>query len=292
MNDPALPERELDRIIAGALAEDAVGNDVTTRLLIAAGLTGSGAVLSKDEGIACGLEVARRVFLKIDPGLLTQTLVKDGEAVRPGDKLMTVSGRLAGILSGERVTLNFLQRLSGIATLTSRFVEQVSGYNVSIYDTRKTTPGLRTLEKYAVRMGRGQNHRLDLADGVLIKDNHLAVLRKLGMTLPDIVSRAKLGAPPGLRVEVEVTSIKEALEAAGAGADIIMLDNMSLEDMKEAVTLIAGRALVEASGGIDLSNVRKVAMTGVNIISIGALTHSYRSLNMSLEIDPGSVKSG
>ena len=213
-----------------------------------------------------------------------EILIKDGTPVQPGDIVATITGSVTGILKAERTALNFLQRLSGIASLTAQYVAEVSGFKAKIVDTRKTTPGLRLLEKYAVRMGGGYNHRLHLGDAVLIKDNHIAALRAMGLGLKDIVAKARKNAPAGMTIEVEVTSAREAVDALKAGADIIMLDNMSVSEMKQVVNMVAGKAKLEASGGITLANVRQVAMTGVDIISIGALTHSYKALDISLEI--------
>ena len=211
-------------------------------------------------------------------------MVEDGSEVRRGDVVVVVEGRTASILVAERVALNFLQRLSGIASLTRLYVEAIEGLNCRIVDTRKTTPGLRTLEKYAVSVGGGHNHRFHLGDGVLIKDNHLAILRSRGMGLKEIVAMAREKAPFTLKVEVEVGSVEEAEEAMKAGADIVMLDNMSVESMRRAVDLLKGRALLEASGGINLDNVRRVAEVGVDFISVGALTHSAAALDVSLEL--------
>lgn len=217
-------------------------------------------------------------------------LIKDGDPVQPGDTAATVTGSVISILKAERTALNFLQRLSGIASLTAQYVAATSGLTAKITDTRKTTPGLRLLEKYAVRMGGGHNHRLHLGEAVLIKDNHIAAMRTLGISLKDIVAKAKQNVAKGVTVEVEATSTPEALEAVEAGADIVMLDNMSPDEMRQAVKLVSGRAKIEASGGITLANVRQVAMTGVDIISIGALTHSYRALDISLELEPPTLK--
>ena len=280
-----LPWEQVDHIIDLALAEDISHGDPTSESLIPAGLEGRAAILAKDKGRLAGVEVALRVFLKVDPWLRVEVLIADGAEIKPGDIIATVSGKVAGILKAERVVLNFLQRLSGIASQTARYVAETQGLAVRIVDTRKTTPGLRPLEKYAVRMGGGQNHRMHLGDAVLIKDNHLAALRVQGMKLKDIVTRAKQNAPQGLTIEVEVNTIEEALEAVEAGADIIMLDNMNTDEMSRAVSQISGRAKVEASGGITLDNVREVAMTGVDIISIGALTHSTKALDISLELE-------
>jgi nicotinate-nucleotide pyrophosphorylase (carboxylating) len=215
----------------------------------------------------------------------------DGAKVRPGDGISRIEGSIASILKAERVALNFVQRLSGIATLTSLYVEKVKGLPVCIMDTRKTTPGLRLLEKYAVRVGGGRNHRMTLGDAILIKDNHLTALRRRGLkNIKQIIIEARKNAPSLLgteraTIEIEVRTVAEAVEAAEAGADIIMLDNMSIEDMRQAVRLVGGRALIEASGGITLDNVRAVAETGVNFISVGALTHSAKAMDISLELE-------
>jgi nicotinate-nucleotide pyrophosphorylase (carboxylating) len=278
-------EKQIDGIVDLALAEDISHGDVTSEAIIPADLHGKASILVKGNGVLAGGEVARRVFLRVDPSLKVDVLTKDGARVQPGDIVATVSGKVISILKAERVALNFLQRLSGIASQTARYVAETKGYDVIITDTRKTTPGLRLLEKYAVRMGGGQNHRFHLGDGVLIKDNHLAALRALGMSLKDIVSKAKQNAPEGLKVEVEVNTIEEATAAVEGGADIIMLDNMSPDEMRQVLSLIPEHVKTEASGGITLENVRSVAMTGVNIISIGALTHSSKALDISLEIE-------
>jgi len=241
-------------------------------------------------GIVVGGEIAKMVFLKVDPSLKAEVLIRDGTNVKPGDIVATVSGSVASILKAERVALNFLSRLSGIASQTAQYVAKTRGFVVSITDTRKTTPGLRLLEKYAVRMGGGQNHRFHLGDGILIKDNHIAALRALGISLKDIVARAKQNAPQGLKVEVEVNTSEEAVDAVEGGADIIMLDNMSADEMRYVVSLIPSHVKVEASGGITLVNVRAVAGAGVDIISIGGLTHSPKALDMSLELEPQTLK--
>ncbi|MFH0913734.1 MAG: carboxylating nicotinate-nucleotide diphosphorylase [Chloroflexota bacterium] len=286
----SLSEEQIDRVVAVALEEDIGRGDVTSQLLLPPGLVGKATLLVKASGVLAGGEVARRVFHQVDPLLEVELRVPDGSQVERGDTVGTISGSVAGILRAERVALNFLQRLSGIATLTSQYMTEVKGTRAVIVDTRKTTPGLRVLEKYAVRMGGGQNHRFNLADGILIKDNHLASLRALGMGFREAVAKAREKAPPGLKVEVEVTSLPEAQAAAQAGADIILLDNMSPAEMKRVVELLGGRVLLEASGGVTLANVRQVAETGVDIISVGALTHSPRALDISLELDPQTLK--
>ncbi|MEA2085944.1 MAG: carboxylating nicotinate-nucleotide diphosphorylase [Chloroflexota bacterium] len=279
-----LSEEQLDSIIDRALAEDISRGDITSEALLPPGLQGKAVIRVKAKGVLAGGEVARRVFLRVDPSLKIEIIIKDGARVKPGDMLATISGTVMSILKAERVALNFLQRLSGIATETAQFVAGAQGLPITILDTRKTTPGLRLLEKYAVRTGGGQNHRLDLSDGILIKDTHLAALRALGMNLPDIITRAKRNAPHHLKVEIEVSTVEEAVEAAAAGADIIMLDNMSPEEMRRAASLAPAGVKLEASGGITLKNIGAAARSGVDFISIGALTHSPRALDMSLTI--------
>ena len=217
-------------------------------------------------------------------------LTEDGKRIHPEEVTATVSGRVISILKAERTALNFLQRLSGIASQTAKYIAETQGLKAKISDTRKTTPGIRLLEKYAVRIGGGQNHRFNLGDGILIKDNHLTALRALGMTIKDIVAKAKQNAPQGSTVEVEVSTMGEALEAAKAGADILMLDNMSPDDMRRVVDSIPSQVKTEASGGITLDNVRTAAMAGVDVISIGALTHSVKALDISLELEPQTLK--
>ena len=279
-----LSEEQLDAIIGTALDEDTGHGDVTTEALLPPDLSGRASFLVKEAGVLAGIDVAGRVFRQADPSLRIDVLIPDGSRVRPGDIAGRVTGSVAAILKGERVALNFLQRLSGIATTTARYVVETRGSKARIYDTRKTTPGLRLLEKYAVRVGGGENHRLHLGDAVLIKDNHIAALRATGLGLADIIAKARRNAPPGITVEVEVTSAAEAAEALKANPDIIMLDNMPLEEMRRVVELTGRRARIEASGGITLENVRRVAGTGVDMISIGALTHSYKALDISLEL--------
>lgn len=281
----SLNKLRIEEVIDRALAEDLDRGDVTTEALISGDRQGTGLIVAKKEGILAGMNVAEQVFHRVDPELKVEVFLEEGSRVKLGSEVARVSGSVASILKAERVALNFLQRLSGIASETNRYVEAVKGLPVRIMDTRKTTPGLRSLEKDAVKAGGGKNHRMSLGDGVLIKDNHLAALRGQGLTINEIVAKAKQNAPRGLPVEVEVGTVSEALDAVKAAADIIMLDNMSLEDMRKAVTSVHGRALVEASGGITLDNVRAVAETGVDFISIGALTHSAKALDISLELE-------
>jgi nicotinate-nucleotide pyrophosphorylase (carboxylating) len=287
---PQLSEEQIAGIIDRALAEDISHGDVTSEAIIPPDLHAKATVLVKAAGVLAGIEVARQVFHRIDPSLEFAVLVKDGAAVQPGDVVATVSGRATSILKAERVALNFLQRLSGIASETARYVRETEGYDVRITETRKTTPGLRVLEKYAVRMGGGQNHRFHLGDGILIKDNHIAALRALGMNLEEIVARARQNAPDGMKVEVEVNTADEAAAAIKGGADIILLDNMSPEEMRRVVATIPPHVKTEASGGITLANVGAVAAAGVDLISVGALTHSVKALDISLELEPQTLK--
>jgi nicotinate-nucleotide pyrophosphorylase (carboxylating) len=281
-----LKGKQVERIVGEALAEDLVSGDVTTEVLIPSELKGKAAILVKRDGVLAGIDVAKEVFRQVDPSLHFKALVKDGAKVGKGKVVATVEGKVANILKAERTALNFLQHLSGIATETARYVDAVSGTKTIITDTRKTIPGLRLLEKYAVCAGGGHNHRLNLGDGVLIKDNHLVALRSSGVGLGEAVKKARERAPRAMKVEVEVESVKQAREALSAGADIIMLDNMNVKDMRRVVKLVQGRALLEASGGITLDNVRSVAEAGVDLISVGALTHSAKALDISLEVEP------
>jgi nicotinate-nucleotide pyrophosphorylase (carboxylating) len=283
MGLPKTPQ--VQQLISQALAEDLRWGDATTEALIPYTQQGKASIIAKGRGIVAGVEVAKQVFLKVDHKLKMAILIKDGAEVKSGDVIARIEGKTSSILKAERVALNFLQHLSGIASETARYVEAIKGLPVQITDTRKTTPGLRILEKYAVHIGGGKNHRMHLGDGILIKDNHLAALSHEGLGIKEIVARARQNASPKPKIEIEVKTTKEAIEAAESGADIIMLDNMNLEDMRQAVKLIKGRALIEASGGINLERVRAVAETGVDFISIGALTHSSKALDISLELD-------
>jgi nicotinate-nucleotide pyrophosphorylase (carboxylating) len=281
---------QIDSIIDLALAEDLGYGDITSETLIPPELQGSAYIMAKAAGVLAGGEVVRMIFSKVDLTLKTELPIADGAIIKPGDVVCAVSGGVVSILKGERVALNFLSRLSGIATYTAHFVAETKGLRARIFDTRKTTPGLRQLEKYAVHLGGGQSHRLHLGSAILIKDNHLTALRSLGMSLKDIVAKAKQKAPKGLVVEVEVSTLDEALAAAEGGADVIMLDNMSPDEIRRVKGLIPGHIKTEASGSITLENVRRVARAGVDIISIGALTHSAPTLDFSLELEPASVK--
>lgn len=277
---------QIDRIIDVALEEDVGQGDITTEPLIPSDVVGKASITAKAEGVLAGMGVAETVFHKVDPSLKFEAQVQDGARVTPGEIAATVTGSAANILKAERTALNFLQRMSGIASETARYVAAVEGLPTQILDTRKTAPGLRVLDKYAVAMGGGKNHRMHLGDAVLIKDNHLAMLRSRGMSLGEIVARARQRIPNDVKVEVEVETVEEAVEAVESGADIVMLDNMSQDEMQHTVKMVGDHALLEASGGITLENVRAIAETGVNFISIGALTHSAKALDISLDLAP------
>jgi len=273
----------VEQVIDNALAEDLASSDVTTEALVPSDIEAKASILAKADGVLAGAEVAKEVFKKVDPSIRVEVLIQDGAKVRKGDVVATIDGRVASILKAERTALNFLCHLSGIATETARYMAAVKGLKAQITDTRKTMPGMRVLEKYAVRMGGGKSHRLHLGDGILIKDNHLAVFRSMELGIKEAIERARQSST--LKIEVEVESVDQAREALDAGADIIMLDNMALEEMRHVVEMAGGRALIEASGGITLDNVCSIAEAGVDIISVGALTHSAKALDISLELD-------
>ncbi|MZP29347.1 carboxylating nicotinate-nucleotide diphosphorylase [Heliobacterium undosum] len=279
-------EPEVRDTVLRALREDIGQGDLTTMSLVPADAQTRGIIHAKEAGVIAGMPVARIVFETVDPGLSFEAKVKDGERVERGTVLAEVQGSARSILIGERLALNFLQRLSGIATKTARCVELVTYYQARIVDTRKTTPGLRMLEKYAVRMGGGKNHRFGLFDGVLIKDNHIRVAGGIHQA----VSQARQAVPHTVKIEVEVEDLAGVAEALEANADIIMLDNMVPELMKEAVRMIGGRALVEASGGVSEETLVEIAKTGVHLISMGALTHSVKALDISLDVE--AIKRG
>ena len=272
-------------LIDRALAEDQAFNDPTTASIIPSGQQGHAVITSKAEGLLAGVEVSMAVFRRIDPHIVVLALFNDGAIITPGDSIARVKGSAASILSAERVALNFLQRMSGIATETGRYVAAVEGLKAKIVDTRKTVPGLRYLDKYSVRVGGGSNHRMNLADGILIKDNHIAALRSQGLGLQQAVRSAVDTGPHTLKVEVEVTDMDELKEALEEGAHIIMLDNMSVADMRRAVELADRRVVLEASGGVSLETVRAIAETGVDLISVGSLTHSVKALDISLDME-------
>lgn len=269
---------QVDLVIENALKEDIGDRDVTTDFLFPKDGRCNAIIQGKEKGIVAGLPIAERTFRKLSNNIKWVENKRDGESIAKGDILVKIRGSRKAILAGERVALNFIQRLSGIATLTSQFVKSVEGLSVKIADTRKTVPGLRILDKYAVRTGGGHNHRMGLFDGVLIKDNHLKLMGSIG----DAIKRIKKMPAVRFQIEVETSTLEQVREALAAGADTIMLDNMPLKAMRKSVETIGGRALIEASGGITLKNVRRVAETGVDIISIGSLTHSPKALDISL----------
>ncbi len=270
----------IDRLIDLALEEDLGPGDVTTQAVIPSELQGEAHIRAKADLVVAGLTVADRVFLKLDGEILFEAAVADGQEVAPGTVLARLTGPVASILTGERVALNFLQRLSGIATFTRAMAAQIAGSPAVLVDTRKTTPGWRVLEKYAVRLGGGVNHRVGLYDGVLIKNNHLAAVGGIR----EAVLRAKAGAHHLLKVEVEVTDLQGLEEALNAGADLILLDNMDDATLKKAVDLTRGRARLEASGSMTKDRLPAVAATGVNLISMGALTHSAPAVDIHLRL--------
>lgn len=269
---------EIERIIRTALQEDIGLGDVTTLATIAPDTLAQAQLVAKEDFVLSGISVAKKVFQIIDPQVAFEKIREDGHRIRRGEVLAWIRGNAAVLLQGERVALNLLQRMSGIATLTSKFVAAVEGTGAVIVDTRKTTPGLRVLDKYSVRMGGGKNHRTSLYDGVLIKENHIAAAG--GITTA--IERARKHVPHTLRIEVETRDLEEVREALEAGADIILLDNMDLDTLRAAVALIGGKALAEASGGVNLDTVRDIAQTGVDLISVGALTHSCKAVDISM----------
>jgi nicotinate-nucleotide pyrophosphorylase (carboxylating) len=279
-----LPVWVIEEMVLRALVEDVGSGDLTTEALVDDGETVVGMIHSKDAGVLAGLPVAERVFQILDTGVVFEGLLPEGSELAPGSKIARVRGDGRALLSGERTALNFLQHLSGVATATRRLAGLIAGTGGRLVDTRKTTPGLRVLEKYAVRVGGGHNHRTGLFDGILIKDNHI----KLAGGITAAVGRARDAAPHTIRVEVEVENLAQLQEALQAGADLILLDNMTEDLLREAVKLAGGRALLEASGKIDAANIRAVAETGVDLISVGAITHSAPALDISMDL--GEVK--
>jgi len=277
-----LKHEVLSESVRAALDEDGAFDDVTTIATVVSDRRSRGTLMARENGVVCGIPLALEAFRLLDPKVSIRVDHEDGSRVRAGEPVLFVTGHARGLLSAERVALNYLQRLSGIATLTARYVDAVKGTKAKILDTRKTTPGWRTLEKYAVRAGGGTNHRMNLSTGVLIKDNHLAALDG---DIAVAVSRARAIAAPGVKIEVECDRPEQVDRAVAAGADVIMLDNMTPDLMHECVRLVNGRAILEASGGVTLSNVRRIADTGVDWISVGALTHSAPSMDLALDFD-------
>lgn len=268
----------IDQIIKTALIEDMPYGDITTENVIGTTFSSEGIFIAKQDGVIAGVEVARRVFYLIDPSINFEVLITDGSKVNNGDTIAKISGNTRNILMGERVALNFMQRMSGIAALTNKFVEEVKDYSCRIVDTRKTTPTLRVLEKEAVRLGGGKNHRFNLSDAVMLKDNHIAAVG----SIKESIKRVRKSVPHTTKIEIEVETLDQLVEALKYDADIIMLDNMKIEDMRKAVLINNGQAILEASGNMSLDRVKDVAKTGIDVISVGALTHSYTSLDISL----------
>ena len=268
----------VERVVLSALAEDIGAGDVTTEATVASDAVGTAELLVKEAGVVCGLRVAETAFRALDPEVRFEAFASDGDDVEPPAIVARMTGSERALLSAERVALNFLGRLSGIATLTRRYVKAVEGTSAAVLDTRKTTPGLRALEKYAVATGGGRNHRFGLDDAVLIKDNHLRAAGSIA------AAATLVRAATDLSVEVECETLVQVGEALDAGVDAILLDNMPLDELRAAVALVDGRARLEASGGVTLETIRAIAETGVDEISVGALTHSARSLDVSLEL--------
>jgi nicotinate-nucleotide pyrophosphorylase (carboxylating) len=281
---PPPPLSSMREVISAALREDLAFGDLTSTLLIPPTVSARAKIIAKDHMMIAGVAVARHVFHAVDPSLDFTTHTDDGAMVHPLTPILTIKGKAQSLLQAERVALNFLQRLSGISTLTRQYCEAVRDYPVAIVDTRKTTPGLRALEKWAVRLGGGHNHRFSLYDGILIKDNHLMVLAAQRINLTQACLRVRQQAPHGLRICVEVETITQVQQALKGKADVLLLDNMPPAQVRHAIGIIQGQALVEVSGGMNLSNVRDMAKAGPDFISIGALTHSAPSMDLSMEI--------
>lgn len=275
-----IPKSQITAFVKNALAEDIGSGDITTNVIVPERTLARGAIILEEDAVIAGLEIAEEVFKQLDKNVKFSAVYKDGARVLKGKVIAEISGKARVLLTGERTALNILQRLSGIATLTNSFVRAVKGTDAKIVDTRKTTPNLRIFEKYAVLMGGGHNHRFGLYDAVLIKDNHISIAGGIKKA----VAMARQNIPHTMKIEAEAKSLKEVKDALASGADIIMLDNMPVAMMKKSVAMINKKAVVEASGNINLKNVRDAALTGVDIISIGALTHSYKSISMSMEI--------
>lgn len=281
---PTLPSSRIDPVVSSALAEDAPWGDLTGEVFLPAVATASAELTAREPGVLSGIDVFSAAFRLTDPAVRIQDLAADGDRFDPGDVLARVTGPARAVVQAERVALNLLQRMSGIATLTRRFVDAVEGTGASITDTRKTTPGLRALERHAVRCGGGVNHRFSLSDAVMAKDNHLAVLQQQGLDLTEAIRRARAALGHTTTLEVEVDRLAQIEPVLAGGVDVIMLDNFSLQDLVRGVDIVAGRAIVEASGTVTLETVADVARTGVDVISSGALTHSARHLDLGLDM--------
>ena len=279
-----LDKETIDRVVTEALHEDAPTGDITSLLAITEDATATAVLAAREPGTFSGADVFEAAFRLTDPRITVELLKKDGDRFVPGDELARVSGPARGILTAERIGLNFTQRMSGIATLTATYVDAIKGTGATILDTRKTTPNLRAFERHAVVCGGGTNHRLNLSTAFMAKDNHLAVLLAGGKNLTTELQRVKTELPAGVKFEVEVDRLDQIEPVIAGGVDIIMLDNFSLADLKTGVAQVASRAVVEASGGVNLDTVRAIAETGVDVISVGALTHSARALDLGLDV--------
>lgn len=279
-----LDQELIDRVVKDALHEDAPAGDITSLLAITEDATATAVLAAREQGTFSGAEVFEAAFRLTDPRITVELLKQDGDHFVSGDELARVCGPARGILTAERIGLNFTQRMSGIATLTAKYVDSIKGTHATILDTRKTTPNLRAFERHAVLCGGGTNHRLNLSTAFMAKDNHLAVLLAGDKDLTTELRRVKTELPEGMKFEVEVDRLDQIEPVIAGGVDIIMLDNFSLADLKTGVTQVAGRAVVEASGGVNLDTVRDIAETGVDVISVGALTHSARALDLGLDI--------
>ncbi|GLI28384.1 nicotinate-nucleotide diphosphorylase (carboxylating) [Agromyces rhizosphaerae] len=283
----ALTPAQLDRIVQAALDEDAPWGDLTSETLIPATAQARADLVAREPGVMSGGAVFAAAFRLVDPRIAVEQVVPDGARFNAGDRLASVAGPARAVLRAERIGLNFTQRMSGIATLTARYVDAVAGTRARIVDTRKTTPGLRVLERQAVRDGGGRNHRFSLSDAVMAKDNHLAVLTADGSSVTDALLAVRERMPHTAHLEVEVDRLDQVEPVLAAGVDTIMLDNFGLDDLRTGVALVDGRAVVEASGGVNLDTVGAIAETGVDVISVGALTHSVRSLDLGLDVVVG-----
>ena len=288
----APPPIAVQRAVRMALEEDLALGDVTTQALFDRPLRARAAIVARQSLVAAGVLVAREVFVQVDPAMTILRAIDDGSRAAKGDVMLVAEGSAVSLLAAERVALNFLQHLSGVASLTARFCALVRGYRTKILDTRKTTPGLRSLEKWAVRLGGGMNHRQSLGDGMLIKDNHLSALRAQGRGVAEACRTARDRGPHGVRIIVEAQSLADVRDAVRGAADVILLDNMSPAQVREAVGLIKGRALAEVSGGITLETAREMAAAGADYLSIGALTHSAPAADISMDLTPVRRRAG
>ena len=275
---------EIDRFIADLIAEDSADHDITSISVFDNNIKCNAVIESRDHGVLCGIDFAEMVFRQIDSTIVISKVIEDGTEIFEGDVVLDLKGNVNTILAGERIALNLLQHLSGISTLTAQFVESVKSTKAVIMDTRKTIPGLRKIQKYAVKMGGGHNHRMNLADGVLIKDNHIKFSEINGLSISDVVNKARSKVGKSVKIEIEVDDLDQFRKVIDVRPDIILLDNMDVETMEMAVKINDGRAILEASGGVKINNVKSIAETGVDLISVGALTHSVNALDMSLTI--------